>query len=491
MFVLIVVTVSTFQHQYFGDLVSIKSWDDLWIIEGIASLYETHLMSLLFPDRAKEFSDYFVLSTVYIAHAIDTDDNDNDDKVWPLNRHVETAEEINTKFNLVSYKKAAAVLRNFQEAIGHETWLKGLRLFLKEMIFKPADASDLHRALQKAYDDDHPGSSTFLGALMETWESQPGFPMLTVTKHDGKLILTQERYPEGNGEIYAIPINYATASNPDFENKTAAVWMTDRKMEMEYDDEWIIFNIQNTGYYFVNYDDELWGDITVQLLRNHSSIHYMNRILLLLNHLRAARKGFASMSNVLKMFDYMKFERDSTVWNEADDIIYTLDKAFAEFWFYKDFKEFVRNIVEMNYHLNGHDTRSPVVTDWACKTGLEACTTDALEKLVLLIKTKDSAATREDYCYGIRAANETIFSHFWKLLIDSDDESLKLKLINGLACSSNEDLLREYLQSSINQTFRYTDQDRLNIIEAMIEHNNGLHIAFDFMLENYEAIYQM
>lgn len=469
--------------------MGIKSWDDLWIIEGMSSLYETHFMSLLFPDRIKTFNDHFAQFTSDTAHLYDFT-NDEDDELWSLNHHVEITDEIILKFDFITYKKAAAVLKTFQEAMGEKTWMKGLRYFLKKMQFQSADASDLHSALQKAYDEDHPNSGIDLAQYMETWENQPGFPVVTVKKENGKVIFTQERFIKGNGEIYAIPISFATAKNPNFEDKTAALWMTTKQLEIDYDDDWIIANIQNSGYYYVNYDDKLWNDITSQLLRNHSTIHYLNRIHLTLNHYWLARKGLANKANLLKMFDYMKFERDLTVWNEADLILRRLNEAFSPFWFHEDYEKYVRNIVEINYYANGYNSES-VVSDWACKCGLQACQSNAIAELILLKnQTKDNGTNQKVFCNGIRA-DKQLFRTFWELLLKSTDDLFRSKILSSLACSNDQELLLEYLQSSINETFNYSNSERVDIITASIDNPKSLQIAYDFLKDNYKTVHHL
>lgn len=456
------------------------------MFEGIATFFETHLQRILFPERSRQLNNDFMF---LISDSGQMFDNELFYEVWPMNRHVETPEEIEGKFNFVSYYKAAAVYKSFYEAIGAETWLKGLRYFLWEMQNKSANPKDLHRALQLSYDEDYPGTNLSIELLMETYENQAGYPMVNVSKVDGKLRLTQQRYPNGD-EIYAIPINYATARNPNFDDTSSIFWMTEKEAEFEYDDDWIVMNIQSTGYYIMNYDDDLWSSITAQLIQNHSSIHYMNRIYLMSDYFQAAIVGHAKLSSFLKTLVYMKNERDADVWYKIEDSLFTLNDGFMGQWFYIDFKEYIRDLVAPSYLDLGYSSED-VVTRWACITGVETCLKIVFDSFLSLL---NQTAAHDDidisvYCLGIRSANETIFRQLWSLMLNSTDHEFSTRSFYGLSCVKDERLFQELLESSINESFHYNDDERHYLIHVSIPHD--VLVVLQFIKENYQEIHRL
>lgn len=472
------------------------------MFEGLATFYEIHLQHKMFHDKTRELVHYFQQKNLYRAYVEDTKDNFDDD-VWAMNRHVESPEEIGNKFNFVSYAKASAVFQMFNEAIGETTWIKGVQKFLKEMQFTPAEPKDLYRSLQKAYDQHKSESNIDIEGLMETWVSQPGYPIVNVTKlGGGKLRISQQRFPIGN-EIYAIPINFATSRNPNFEDTSAMFWLTNKSIEIEYDADWIVLNIQQKGYHRVNYDQDLWNDIIRQLNRNHTEIHFLNRQFLFAHVLHAASSNFASLATGLRLTTYLKYERDDMVWRDADALIDNICHKFAGYWFHEDLISFVKSLVEENYRENGFVIGSKI-TNRACISDVAECSRDALE---LLLKVLDAIDKTEDvhddiYCNGIRVANETIFWHFFNLMESSDNKKFRTKIIRNLACSTNEKILLNYLQvtfgvadsltmNKVIDDMSFTANDKLDIIENVISGNFvGVQVAFAFLKENYRKVYE-
>lgn len=106
-----------------------------------------------------------------IPAAFSTDENP---ATWSMNQYTEDPKLLWDKFNNIGYSKSGCVLRMFQEALTWPTFGKGLKYYMNTMQYKAATPDDLHRELQKAYNEDFPGTPLNIGALMATWENQPG-----------------------------------------------------------------------------------------------------------------------------------------------------------------------------------------------------------------------------------------------------------------------------------------------------------------------------
>ena len=93
-----------------------------------------------------------------------------------------------------------------------------------------------------------------------------------------------------------VPLTYATQSNPNFDQTKVSVWMSDKDAQMKIEgmppkDQWVVFNIQQTGYYRVNYDQENWNALIQQLNTNHRTINVINRAQIIDDALDLARAG--------------------------------------------------------------------------------------------------------------------------------------------------------------------------------------------------------
>lgn len=96
--------------------------------------------------------------------------------------------------------------------------------------------------------------------------------------------------------MWWVPLSYTTGDDPDFSETNPSSWMTDEDNEMAMSlkvdqDTWVIFNLQETGYYRVNYDDQNWALLTTQLRDDHPVIHVINRAQIIDDALNLARAG--------------------------------------------------------------------------------------------------------------------------------------------------------------------------------------------------------
>jgi aminopeptidase N len=453
----------------------------------------------MFPERRDELLHFFESISRYGVFVAFFDDiNEGDEEVWAMNQHVQSPEEIEWKFSSTSYQKASAVFKMFHEAFGEGTWSRGIRYFIKDMQFSPAEPKDLYRSLQKAFDEDNPGVDTNVGELFDTWANQPGFPIVNLTKlPNNKLLITQQRFPFGD-EIYSIPITFATSSNPNFDDSIPTFWLTNKSIEIDYNDDWIIFNIQQTGFYRVNYDQKLWNEIINQLNRNHTQIHFINRRFLFDNLLFAASANFVDLVTSLRLLEYMKDEKNEFVWDTAEGVVANLCEMFYEEWFHEDLMAFLRNVFEFHYEMNGY-VEGNRKTYRACMLGVEKCSKDALDRL-LTVMDGEKEAHDDVYCNGLRVANATIFWTFFKLIAVSDDLKFRSKLLEGLACSNNKLLLIDYLNmifdrenSSTQSGFiaNLSDKEKSLALEAVVTKSKlGGFVSFEFLTENVVKVYE-
>lgn len=245
----------------------------------------------------------------------------------PMSYYVETPTAIDARFNFISYAKSGSVLKMFQETLSVETFTKGVGRYLTKMSYKAAEPDDLFSSLQEACDEDQPGKNLNIASIMGTWVYQAGYPLITVVKNGQNLIISQNRYPTGS-QIYSIPLSFATKSNPNFENKKAGLWFYNSRLILPIatfgmtDDDWIIFNIQQTGYYRIQYGPNLWSAIARGLNENKNSIHLVNRRVLQ-NELSIGYSTLATLdaSTVLEVESYLKTEDNYLVWNDAETLL--------------------------------------------------------------------------------------------------------------------------------------------------------------------------
>jgi aminopeptidase N len=189
-------------HQWFGDLVTMKWWDDIWLNEGFATWMTPHPVAQWKPEWMKNQD---VVDNTMRSLGVDSVQNTR-----PIHQEAETRNEIESLFDGIAYGKTAAVLHMLESYLGHDTFRAGVNLYLKEHAYGNATASDFWDAMTRS-------SKQPIDKIMPTFVMQPGAPFVGVEAKcdDGntRLTLSQKRYfdtpaafKELNDQIWQIPL---------------------------------------------------------------------------------------------------------------------------------------------------------------------------------------------------------------------------------------------------------------------------------------------
>lgn len=182
-------------HQWFGNLVTMGWWTDLWLNEGFASWVEYLAVDHLFP----EWNMWTQFVTDDYAHARDLDALDN---THPVEVEVHHPREIDEIFDAISYQKGASVIRMLHAYLGEADFKKGLHNYLVKHSYGNAATADLWAALEAA-------SGKPVGKIMGAWTSTPGYPLVNFEFGKQETTITQTRYfadPKGVDATTTWPI---------------------------------------------------------------------------------------------------------------------------------------------------------------------------------------------------------------------------------------------------------------------------------------------
>jgi aminopeptidase N len=486
------------QHNYFGNLVSPIWLSFTWLSEGFATLFERIVVDQIHPnDRImEEFLINHFDTLLYM---------DVNDEREPLNRYVEDPSEFDMKFRYGVSFKGAAILRMFMEALGSETFLKGVTNYLTTMSFKSATPSDLHAGLQQAFNEDFPQQDVDIAAMMQPWENLPGFPVVTVRRESGRLVLTQAGFRTIHNELFHIPINYATASEPTFDDTRSEFWMTTTSMEILQsdapkpwtNDDWIIVNLRDTGYYVTNYEDSLWDLIIQGLIENHDTIHFLNRGTLFADFNRFIHEGFDISSTIfLRLIQALSNENQAHVWYRAHEGLRKINFRFRGTVLHQNYLRYFRDIMTPVYNCLMNDENfnreiEDIVNFWSCTTGIVDCLDRSLG---FLSEFMESGETSEDFtmlCNGFMTANENVFTHFLNRALQSSSQRERSTLLHALACTRNDDLLSSLMSLTLDLNNGLSQNERGSILFYFISENPvGYDLVFDFVEQNHEAIHR-
>ncbi|WP_338604078.1 M1 family metallopeptidase [Sulfolobus tengchongensis] len=229
-------------HQWFGNLVTLKWWDDLWLNESFATFMSHKAISYIYPTW--NFWSYFVLNQT--SRALEKDSLST---THPIEAHVKDTNEIEQMFDDISYGKGASILRMIEAYVGEENFRRGVVNYLKKFSYSNAQGSDLWNSISEAYGSD-------ISPIMADWITKPGYPMVRISISGTRIILEQERFSLiGNVEnlVYKIPLTIEI-------NGRVITHLLDKErdvIDVGENVKSIKVNINRTGFYRVLYNTDL------------------------------------------------------------------------------------------------------------------------------------------------------------------------------------------------------------------------------------------
>ncbi len=239
-------------HQWFGDLVTMKWWDDLWLNESFANMMEYVSSNALHP----EWNMWEVFQTNEVPLALQRDAIDG---VQPVHIEVEDPADIDSIFDAaIVYAKGSRMLVMVRSLIGDDALRKGLKNYFAAHKYNNATGDDLWQALGDA-------SGIDVSTIMKTWLDQPGYPVVSASVVDGKLQLTQKQFFIGEGKDigrkWQIPLNSNYKNVPEIMKDTTLDLGNYEDLKKANDNKPFVLNVDNNSHFIVKYDETLMNDI--------------------------------------------------------------------------------------------------------------------------------------------------------------------------------------------------------------------------------------
>src|SRR5581483_1003736 len=236
-------------HMWFGDLVTMKWWNGLWLNEAFATF-----MEMLAVDAWKPEWRRWESFTVSRAAAMQVDGLKS---TRPIEFPVERPEEAAGMFDILTYEKGASVLRMLEQYLGAEAFRDGIRLYLRRHAHANAETTDLWDALEESTQEP-------VRVLMDSWIFQAGYPLISVEKAPRGLRLSQRMFRYLQDESaperrWHVPIFLRAGTDAGVVEKTILLSENQQTLELGAPVQWAVVNAGAHGFYRVRYDGELLG----------------------------------------------------------------------------------------------------------------------------------------------------------------------------------------------------------------------------------------
>ncbi len=251
-------------HQWFGDLVTMAWWDNLWLNEGFASWMGTKCTARFNPHwevwlRRNLPRDPTRRVGIAREQAMEGDARST---THPIQQPIATEAEASSAFDDITYKKGQSFLRMLESFLGEDVFREGIRRYMAAHKYSNSTTADLWNALSET-------SKKPVGEIAAGWTEQPGFPVVKVKREAGdKVALTQERFTISFKNAppleWKIPLTYAVVGQTP-----ATLLMTSKTGNLENipADRAFKLNVNGAGNYRVEYDEPSWN-LLLQALPN-------------------------------------------------------------------------------------------------------------------------------------------------------------------------------------------------------------------------------
>ncbi|KAM5260075.1 aminopeptidase Q isoform 1-T1 [Hipposideros larvatus] len=499
-------------HQWFGNLVTMSWWNDIWLNEGVASYFEFGVINYLYPKLPKNevfFSNilYDVLQKDHalVSRAVST----------KMENFTET-NEINELFDLFTYNKGASVARMLASFLNENLFISALKSYLETFSYLNAEQDDLWRHFQMAIDDQ---SKIILPAtvksIMDSWTHQSGFPVITLNVSTG--VVKQEPFYlgkfknqtlEAHNDTWIVPILWiknGTTQSLVWLDKSSKIFP---EMQVsDSDNDWVILNLNMTGYYRVSYDKLGWKKLNQQLERDPKAIPVIHRLQLIDDAFSLSKNNYIEIETALDLTKYLAEEDEIIVWHAVLVNLVTRDLVYDvnNYDIYPLLKKYLLKRLTSIWNIYSTIIRENVAAlkddylalisleklfEAACLLGLEDCLQLSRE----LFKNWTNHPENEIphpiktviLCYGVALGSDKEWDFLLNIYTNNTKEEDRNQLAYAMSCSKDPWILHRYMEYAI--TTSPSTFDERNIIEDVAESEVGQYIVKDFLVNNWQAV---
>ncbi|KAK4105288.1 hypothetical protein N658DRAFT_416780 [Parathielavia hyrcaniae] len=477
-------------HQWFGNLVTMDWWDGLWLNEGFATWASWYSCNIFYPEW-KVWESY-VVDNLQRALALDSLRSSH-----PIEVPVKKADEINQIFDAISYSKGSCVLRMISTYLGEETFLEGVRQYLKKHAYGNTQTGDLWASLAEA-------SGKKVEEVMDVWTKHIGFPVVTVSEKDDKTIcLKQNRFlrtgdtkPEEDKVIYPVFLGLRTKDGID-EART----LDKREADFEVPStDFFKLNANHTGLYRTAYSPERLKKLGEAAKQGLLSVE--DRAGMIADAGALATSGYQKTSGVLSLLKGFSTETEFVVWNEIIARVSSVQSA----WIFEDkadrdaLEAFLRDLVSPKAHElgwqfsenDGHILQQfkGMMFGSAGLSGDQKII-DAAKDMFKKFMAGDRSAVHPNIRgsvfsmalkYGGKEEYDAVLN-FYRTSTNSDERNTALRCLGR---AKDPELIKQTLGLLFSGEVK--DQDIYMPTSGLRSHPDGILALFAWMTENWEEL---
>ena len=479
-------------HQWFGDLVTMAWWDNLWLNEGFASWMGTKCTAHFNPQWEvwlEKNSPRDPTRRTGISKELEME-GDARSTTHPIQQPIANEAEANSAFDDITYRKGQAFLLMLESFLGENAFRDGIRRYMAAHKYSNSTTADLWNALSQA-------SGKPVGAIAAGWTEQPGFPVVKVKRDGENVSLMQERFtihfPNASALQWKIPLTYFFVGDA----KPQSRLMTEKieKLQNIPVDRALKLNAEGAGNYRVQYDEPLWK----RLLDALPKLSVADRVNLLGDAWALVQANRAPLSTYFDLIEKLPAgielaEREQII-NAFDYINRLLIGNAAR----KKFQNYVRSILRPTFDQLGWEPRKDETPRSAL---LRASLIDALgdlndQEIVAGCRERfqkylvDHASIAPDLRASIfrvvgHYADDATWSELHELGLKTTSTEEKQNYYDALAAARDHKLVAKTLQLSL--TDELPTSRAVFLVGKVARDSDHPDLAWDFAKANMKAL---
>jgi puromycin-sensitive aminopeptidase len=484
-------------HMWFGDLVTMRWWDDLWLNEAFATFMATRVVNTVYPawdfwkGYIEERSAALVTDGLHSTRAI--------------HAPVTCPDQAVEMFDVITYEKGASILRMLERYVGEQKFQGGIHKYLKDHSYGNATTEELWQSIATV-------SGAPVKQVMNGWVNQPGYPILTVQHAEGsKVTFSQQRFflagPDAADKtIWDVPIGVRPLSEiPGKKDQTDArtKLLLDSTLKTFEDVPSVsgpfIANAGGVGYYRLRYPASDMAAIRAKLQTN---LDPGERLSIIDDSWNLAVAGQIPISQYLELLTAYKTESDDTVWEQILHSLGSLNR-FVTDNNRPDYERFMRSVLgpihqQLGWQpLAGESQRRRIlrgnVIEELGTTAQDPSTIQrarALFSLYLKDRTKVDpdlvSAISEIVAYNGNSKDYENFQRLYQTARSPEEEHRNLFV---LASFANPALSANTMNLSINGKVKI--QDAPHLLGSILGHRRTTARAWEFIQKNWDKIHAL
>ena len=481
-------------HMWFGDLVTMEWWDDLWLNESFATWVGTKAVDWLFPEWS--MWTQFVNMDTNRAFSLDSLKNSH-----PIEQEVANPAEVSQLFDAISYSKGGSVLRMLEHFLTPNVFRIGLNVYLNRHSYQNARTTDLWTALEEA-------SGQPVNTIMGSWTGQTGYPVLDVAASPSNsglaLEVRQERFVydsilgedagDDEEQVWPVPLTVTAAGAPvtatlvDAASDTVAVTAPS-------DPDWFKVNPDQTGFYRVNYTDSDRERLATVVADR--GLPATDRLGIQNDAYALSRAGLLPVTRFLSLAESYRNETDASVWSDLATNLREIESMISQESYLGEFHAFGRRLFGPAAQRSGWEPqpgeghldsllRSTVLSQAGVYGDREVI---GQAQALFERYQVDASNVRPDlrgvvFSLVAQEGDRAVYDRIWELERAAELHEEKIRLLMSLARFQQPDLLRETLDRSLSDDVRL--QDTIFVVSAVAANNRGRDLAWEFLKEKWD-----